>query len=202
MCAPSPCRGAPVHQGLHRDRRPAHRPRCRWRPTRMYNEFKPADVAHFQKFFDLFSEKGIFTFAPDGRLDALQGLNAMASHLCRLCRLRPPSPGCRQQRYRRADCCSASPRWARALPLIGPLVLFIVWDLAVRFGFIKAILLPAPAGRTGRAGRRPGRRTAAERTSCITVWRTVQAFLIAAAWACRWACCWAAPRRPTAALSS
>jgi len=27
----------------------------------MYDEFKPADVAHFQKFFDLFSEKGIFT---------------------------------------------------------------------------------------------------------------------------------------------
>ncbi|WP_382154382.1 ABC transporter substrate-binding protein [Hydrogenophaga sp. ANAO-22] len=26
----------------------------------MYNEFTPADVAHFQKFFDLFSEKGIF----------------------------------------------------------------------------------------------------------------------------------------------
>jgi len=27
----------------------------------LYNEFKPADVAHFQKFFDLFSEKGIFS---------------------------------------------------------------------------------------------------------------------------------------------
>lgn len=27
----------------------------------MYNEFKPADVAHFQKFYDLFSEKGIFS---------------------------------------------------------------------------------------------------------------------------------------------
>jgi NitT/TauT family transport system substrate-binding protein len=27
----------------------------------LYNEFTPADVAHFQKFFDLFSEKGIFT---------------------------------------------------------------------------------------------------------------------------------------------
>ena len=24
-------------------------------------EFTPADVAHFQKFFDLFSEKGIFS---------------------------------------------------------------------------------------------------------------------------------------------
>jgi len=27
----------------------------------MYNEFKPADIAHFQKFFDLFAEKGIFS---------------------------------------------------------------------------------------------------------------------------------------------
>lgn len=27
----------------------------------LYNEFTPADVAHFQKFFDLFSEKGIFS---------------------------------------------------------------------------------------------------------------------------------------------
>ncbi len=27
----------------------------------MYDEFKPADVAYFQKFFDLFSEKGIFS---------------------------------------------------------------------------------------------------------------------------------------------
>ncbi len=27
----------------------------------MYNEFTPADIAHFQKFFDLFSEKGIFS---------------------------------------------------------------------------------------------------------------------------------------------
>jgi len=27
----------------------------------MYNEFTPADIQHFQKFFDLFSEKGIFS---------------------------------------------------------------------------------------------------------------------------------------------
>lgn len=27
----------------------------------MYSEFKPSDVAHFQKFYDLFSEKGIFS---------------------------------------------------------------------------------------------------------------------------------------------
>lgn len=27
----------------------------------MYNEFTPADIGHFQKFFDLFSEKGVFS---------------------------------------------------------------------------------------------------------------------------------------------
>ena len=26
----------------------------------LYNEFKPSDLAHFQKFYDLFTEKGIF----------------------------------------------------------------------------------------------------------------------------------------------
>ena len=26
----------------------------------LYNEFKPSDVAYFQKFYDLFTEKGIF----------------------------------------------------------------------------------------------------------------------------------------------
>jgi NitT/TauT family transport system substrate-binding protein len=25
----------------------------------LYNEFKPSDVAYFQKFFDLFTEKGM-----------------------------------------------------------------------------------------------------------------------------------------------
>ena len=33
---------------------------------------------------------------------------------------------------------------SRLLPLIGPLVLLVLWDLAVRLGFIKAILLPPP----------------------------------------------------------
>ena len=27
----------------------------------LYNEFTPKDIAHFQKFFDLFSDKGIFS---------------------------------------------------------------------------------------------------------------------------------------------
>ncbi len=38
-----------------------------------------------------------------------------------------------------------SPRdWGRALPLLGPIVLLLIWDLVVRFGLIKPILLPAP----------------------------------------------------------
>ena len=43
---------------------------------------------------------------------------------------------------------AASPRrrvdWGRALPLVGPLALLIVWDLVVRVGWIKPILLPPP----------------------------------------------------------
>ncbi|MGZ5195438.1 MAG: ABC transporter permease [Ramlibacter sp.] len=37
------------------------------------------------------------------------------------------------------------PSWGRLLPFVGPMLLFVVWDLVVRLGFIKAILLPAPA---------------------------------------------------------
>jgi len=33
---------------------------------------------------------------------------------------------------------------ARLLPLVGPLFLIVIWDLVVRFGLIKAILLPPP----------------------------------------------------------
>jgi NitT/TauT family transport system permease protein len=38
-----------------------------------------------------------------------------------------------------------TPTWSRALPVVGPLLLFLVWDFVVRFGFIKPILLPPPA---------------------------------------------------------
>lgn len=34
--------------------------------------------------------------------------------------------------------------WGRLLPLLGPVLLFLLWDMAVRFGFVKAILLPPP----------------------------------------------------------
>ncbi|MDM0067321.1 ABC transporter permease [Variovorax sp. J31P207] len=77
---------------------------------------------------------------------------------------------------------SAPPReshWVKALPFIGPVVLFIVWDLVVRFGLIKAILLPMPGDTlvtllSGLAG------GALLGDFAVTVWRTLQAFLIAA----------------------
>lgn len=67
----------------------------------------------------------------------------------------------------------------RMLPFIGPVVLFIVWDLVVRRGFIKPILLPTPADTvsalvTGLAG------GPLLTDFAMTVWRTVQAFVIAA----------------------
>ncbi len=72
-----------------------------------------------------------------------------------------------------------APFMQRMLPAIGPIVLFIVWDLVVRLGFIKPILLPPPADTvstliTGLAG------GPLLSDFLVTVWRTVQAFLIAA----------------------
>jgi NitT/TauT family transport system permease protein len=34
---------------------------------------------------------------------------------------------------------------AKFLPIVGPVVLVLIWDMVVRFGLIKAILLPPPA---------------------------------------------------------
>lgn len=67
----------------------------------------------------------------------------------------------------------------RLLPVLGPLVLFVVWDLVVRAGLIRPILLPPPLATletlvTGLAG------GPLLGDFAITVWRTVQAFLIAA----------------------
>ena len=69
--------------------------------------------------------------------------------------------------------------WDRLLPFIGPLALFIVWDLVVRAGWIKAILLPTPwatlgALVTGLAG------GPLLLDFGVTVLRTLEAFLIAA----------------------
>lgn len=69
--------------------------------------------------------------------------------------------------------------WGRLLPFVGPVLLFVVWDLVVRFGFIKAILLPTPwatlgALATGLAG------GPLLLDFGVTVMRTLEAFGIAA----------------------
>jgi sulfonate transport system permease protein len=65
------------------------------------------------------------------------------------------------------------------VPFIGPLLLFIAWDLVVRFGVIKPILLPSPAATIGAllSGLAGGPLLA---DFGVTVSRTLQAFLIAA----------------------
>ena len=69
--------------------------------------------------------------------------------------------------------------WGKALPFVGPVVLFIIWDLAVRLGFIKPILLPPPIDALGALiGGLAGGPLMTD--FAVTVWRTVQAFLIAA----------------------
>jgi len=81
-----------------------------------------------------------------------------------------------------ASAVAAAPRrvnWGRLLPFIGPLALFIVWDLVVRAGWIRAILLPPPSATvatlvTGLLG------GPLLTDFAVTVWRTVQAFVIAA----------------------
>lgn len=71
------------------------------------------------------------------------------------------------------------PSWDRAVPFIGPVLLFIVWDLVVRLGFIKPILLPPPADTVtalinGLAG------GPLLKDFAVTLWRTCQAFMMAA----------------------
>ena len=70
-------------------------------------------------------------------------------------------------------------QWGKLLPFIGPILLFIVWDFVVRFGFIKPILLPPPAAtiETLVSGLLGGPLLA---DFIVTVKRTLQAFGIAA----------------------
>jgi NitT/TauT family transport system permease protein len=70
-----------------------------------------------------------------------------------------------------------NPQWI--LPFLGPLVLFVIWDLVVRFGLIKPILLPPPLATLGTliSGLAGGPLLG---DFIVTVWRTVQAFFIAA----------------------
>jgi sulfonate transport system permease protein len=69
--------------------------------------------------------------------------------------------------------------WGKLLPFVGPVALFIAWDVVVRAGWIKVILLPTPSATlyalaTGLAG------GPLLTDFAVTLWRTVQAFLIAA----------------------
>ena len=69
--------------------------------------------------------------------------------------------------------------WGRLLPFIGPVALFVIWDLVVRLGLIKVILLPTPwatlaALVTGLAG------GPLLLDFGVTVLRTLEAFGIAA----------------------
>ena len=73
---------------------------------------------------------------------------------------------------------SVSTSLKRFLPLVGPVALLLLWDIAVRFGFIKAILLPPPMETlgtliTGMAG------GALLNDFWVTLYRTLVAFLIA-----------------------
>ena len=113
----------------------------------LYNEFKPSDVAYFQKFYDLFTDKGIFEKKVAGRADALQGLSH-EQHLCfdAVATWAPPSTGVLAALRRF--------RWEKLLPLLGPIALFMVWDLVVRAGLIKPILLPPPLATPADAARR------------------------------------------------
>jgi ABC-type nitrate/sulfonate/bicarbonate transport system permease component len=69
--------------------------------------------------------------------------------------------------------------WATFLPVVGPLALFILWDLVVRFGFIKAILLPSPLDTLNAlVGGLAGGPLLLD--FAVTVKRTLEAFAIAA----------------------
>jgi NitT/TauT family transport system permease protein len=69
--------------------------------------------------------------------------------------------------------------WAAFLPVLGPLALFILWDLVVRFGFIKAILLPSPLDTLNAlVGGLAGGPLLLD--FAVTVKRTLEAFAIAA----------------------
>ena len=69
--------------------------------------------------------------------------------------------------------------WGKLLPILGPVALFILWDLVVRAGLIKVILLPTPSATiyalvTGLAG------GPLLLDFIVTVIRTLEAFLIVA----------------------
>ena len=70
--------------------------------------------------------------------------------------------------------------WGRLLPVVGPVALFVLWDLVVRLRWVSPVLLPSPAATlealvTGIAG------GALLADFLYTVLRTLEAFVIAAA---------------------
>ena len=72
-----------------------------------------------------------------------------------------------------------APALGRLLPIVGPFALFVIWDLVVRAGWIKAILLPPPEATLmamfkGLAG------GPLLLDFTVTVIRTLEAFVIAA----------------------
>ena len=69
--------------------------------------------------------------------------------------------------------------WQKVVPFIGPAMLFVIWDLVVRLGLIKVILLPTPAAtlQTLVMGLAGGPLLT---DFLVTVQRTLEAFLIAA----------------------
>ncbi|HSD36869.1 MAG TPA: ABC transporter permease [Rhodocyclaceae bacterium] len=69
--------------------------------------------------------------------------------------------------------------WGKLQSFIGPIVLFMIWDLVVRFGLIKMVLLPTPSATIGNlvSGLAGGPLLT---DFLVTVMRTLEAFVIAA----------------------
>jgi len=74
---------------------------------------------------------------------------------------------------------SRAERLGRWLPIVGPLALFLVWDLVVRLGWVKVILLPTPLSTLGTlfSGLAGGPLLT---DFAVTCGRTLQAFALAA----------------------
>jgi NitT/TauT family transport system permease protein len=90
-------------------------------------------------------------------------------------------PGLATPAQRSTQGSTASERWSpwRLMPLLGPVVLFVIWDLVVRFKLIPPILLPSPWITLGTLFTGMAGGTLLGDFS-YTLVRTLEAFLIAA----------------------
>ena len=138
----------------------------------LYNEFKPSDVAYFQKFFDLFTEKGIFEQAGSSSTDCSTRADAW-----------PMPAAVDRHALGRAATRRAAPREAA----VGPVPAVRRAGAAVhRLGPGRAQRLhqadpAADAGRHAGARWSPGSPAAPLLADfVVTVMRTLEAFLIAA----------------------